>query len=141
MKTVVLADGQVHDLERRFAAAIQRHVMKTDLDFEALEPIDPAELAAGVPAPFRERVLHGCLVAALIDGEASPAELSLLDGFAKALGVPRDAIATAHKLVDEHLLRFRIDILRRSFLATRGRLREAARDPGPALRRGEPHAD
>jgi hypothetical protein len=120
LKAVVLADGQVHDLERRFVAAIQRHVMRTDLDFEALEPIGPEELSGGVPAPFRERVLHGCLVAALIDGEASPSELSLLDDFAKALGVPRDAIATAHKLVDEHLLRFRIDIVRRSFLGQRG---------------------
>jgi tellurite resistance protein len=121
IKTVAAADGELHDLEARFAAAVQRHILKTDVDFEALEPIDPEELVNGVPGPFRERVIHACLVAALIDGEASASEMAVLDAFVKALGVPRDAIATAHKLVDDHLLRFRIDILRRSFLGQRGR--------------------
>jgi hypothetical protein len=57
---------------------------------------------------------------ALIDGEASQSELAVLDAFARALDVPRDAIATMRKLVDEHLLRFRIDVLRRSFMGQRG---------------------
>jgi len=119
LKTVAAADGEIHDLERRFAAGVQRHVLGTDEDFDALGPIEPGELAAGIPAAFRERVVHGCILVALIDGEASPAELAILDGFAGVLDVPRDALATAHKLVDEHLLRFRIDILRRSFFGQR----------------------
>lgn len=121
LKTVAAADGEIHDLERRFADAVQRHILKTDVDFDAVAPIDAEELAAaGVPEPFRERIVHGCLLEALIDGEASPSELAILDAFARALDVPRDAIKTAHKLADEHLLRFRIDILRRSFMGQRG---------------------
>jgi tellurite resistance protein len=120
LKTIAAADGEIHDLERRFAGAVQHHILGTELDFDALEPVAPDELAQGVPAEFRERIVHACLVAALIDGEASPPELALLDAFARTLGVPRDAIATVQKLVDEHLLRFRIDILRRSFLGQRG---------------------
>ncbi|HEX7839375.1 MAG TPA: hypothetical protein VF469_17980, partial [Kofleriaceae bacterium] len=55
LKTVAAADGEIHDLERRFAAGVQRHILGTDEDFDALGPIEPGELAAGVPAPFRER--------------------------------------------------------------------------------------
>ncbi|HVV84252.1 MAG TPA: hypothetical protein VHE35_14365 [Kofleriaceae bacterium] len=120
LKTVAAADGQIHDLERRLAAAVQEHILHTDADFDGLEPVTGAELAAGVPPPFRERIVHGCLVGALIDGEASASELAVLDGFADALDVPRQALRTIHKLVDEHLLRFRIDVLRRSFLGQRG---------------------
>jgi hypothetical protein len=72
-----------------------------------------------VPEAFRERIVYACLIAALIDGEASASEIALIDTYAKALGVPRDAIATTQKLVDEHLLRFRIDIMRRSFFGQR----------------------
>ncbi|MEJ7734253.1 MAG: hypothetical protein WKG00_34290 [Polyangiaceae bacterium] len=111
MKTIAAADGEIYDLERRFAIAVQRHILGTDLDFDALQPVGPDELDKGIPAAFRERIVHACLVAALIDGEASAPELALLDAFARALGVPRDAIATV-KLVDEHLLRFRTDIQR-----------------------------
>jgi tellurite resistance protein len=120
LKTIAAADGEIHDLERRFAVAVQHHILATDLDFDTIEGIDPEELARGVPEPFRERVVHGCLLVALIDGQASAAELAVVDAFAEALDVPRDAIATAQKLVDEHLLRFRLDVLRRSFLGQRG---------------------
>lgn len=121
LKTVVSADGQIHELEARFVGAVARHILGIDdIDLASEPPVAADELAVGVPAPFRERLVHGCLLAALIDGEASAPELAVLEGFAKALDVPRDAIATARKLVDDHLLRFRIDILRRSFLGQRG---------------------
>src|SRR5215813_9680552 len=120
LKTIAAADGEIHDLERRFAAAVERHILGTDLDFDTLPGIDPGELATGIPEPFRERIVHACLLVALIDGEASAAELAVVDAFADALHVESDAVATAHKLVDDHLFRFRIDVLRRSFLGQRG---------------------
>jgi len=120
LKTIAAADGEIHDLERRFAAAVQRHILGTDLDFDTLPGIDPGELATGIPESFRERIVHACLLVALIDGEASAAELAVVDAFADALHVESDAVATAHKLVDDHLFRFRIDVLRRSFLGQRG---------------------
>jgi tellurite resistance protein len=97
LRMVAAADGVIHDLERRFAAAVQAHILKTSFDFDTLEPIDAEELARAVPEPFRERIIHGCLLAALIDGEASASELAVLDSFADALGVPGDALRTAHK--------------------------------------------
>jgi tellurite resistance protein len=120
LRMVAAADGEIHDLERRFAGAVQTHILGTSFDFDGLEPIDPEELARAVPEPFRERIVHGCLLAALIDGEASESEVALVDAFAGALGVSRDAIRTAEKLVDDQLVGFRIDILRRSFLGQRG---------------------
>ncbi len=120
LRMVAAADGEIHDLERRMVAAVQTHILHTDLDFDSLEPITPEELASGLPEPFREKVVHSCLIAALIDGEASTEEIALVRSYAKALGVASDVVETAQKLVDEHLLRFRIDILRRSFFGQRG---------------------
>src|SRR5689334_8371827 len=104
--TVALADGEFQDLERRFIEAVRDHVLGADVDLDGLAPIDPDELARSVPEPFRERLVHGCLLVALIDGEASEPELTLLNTFAAALDVRRDAIKTAQKLADQSLLSF-----------------------------------
>ncbi len=119
IKMVAAADGTLHDLERQLIAAAQKHFLRTAFDVDALEPITPDELAAGIPPEFRERVLSGAVIVSLIDGEASPAETALLSAYAKAFGVKDDVVREAQRLVDQQMLRFRIDVLRRSFVGQR----------------------
>lgn len=119
VKTVATADGQLHDLERRMMSAAQQHVLHTDFDLDQLTPIAPDELADVVPPAFRERVLHACIIVALIDGEASAAETNQLDAYAGALGLDSQALKDVQRIVDGHLLRARIDVLRRSFIGQR----------------------
>jgi hypothetical protein len=122
LKTIALADGDVQALERRLLAAVQEHILHSSLEIDALDAITPGELAAAVTAPeFRERILMGCIVMALIDGEATTAEGTLLDGFARAFEIASPAARDVHRLIDGQLLVARIDIARRSFMGQRGR--------------------
>lgn len=116
---VAAADGAFHELERDLMNAAQKHLLHTDFDLDALAPISPEELAKAMPPEFAERVLGGAVIVSLIDGEASAAETELLRAYAAALGVKSDAIEETQKLADRHMLRFRIDVLRRSFLGQR----------------------
>lgn len=122
IKMLATADGEFHSLERGLIEAAQKHILKTDFDVDELEPITPKELADGIPVPeFRERVFNACLIAALIDGEASEPEAKLLDSYAEALGIKSQALKDVHRLVDDNLLLFRFDVARRSFIGQRGR--------------------
>jgi len=119
IKMVATADGEFHTLERRLMDAAQKHILGTQFDLDDLEPITPLELADGIPEPLRQQIFDGCLIAALIDGEATRAERARLDEFAQALGIHSPELKTLHRLVDEHLLLFRFDVARRSFLGQR----------------------
>jgi uncharacterized tellurite resistance protein B-like protein len=44
MKSIALADGELHELERGMIDGAQRHVLKTCFDIDALESISAAEL-------------------------------------------------------------------------------------------------
>lgn len=127
IKMVATADGEFHSLERRLMDAAQEIILGTRFDLDDLEPITPHELADGIPEPLREQIFNGCLIAALIDGEATTAERSQLDEFAQALGIQSPELRDLHRLVDDHLLLFRFDVARRSFLGQRvkGFVREA----------------
>ena len=122
LKTVALADGELHALERRLIESAQQHILKSSFELDALQPISPAELAQEVAAPeLRERIVSACILVCLIDGVASPAEVALLEAFASALGVTSQAVRDVRRLVDNQLLVMRLDIARRSFLGQRGR--------------------
>jgi len=116
---VAAADGVFHELERDLMTAAQKHILHTDFDLDELEPISPAELAAAIPPEFAENVLGGAIIVSLIDGEASAPETELLQAYAKAMGLSSNAIKDTQRLVDQQMLRFRIDVLRRSFLGQR----------------------
>ena len=119
IKMLASADGEFHALERGLMDAAQKHILETAFDLDDLEPITPSELADGIPEALREQFFNGCLIAALIDSEASSAEIALLDDYAHALGIQSQEIKTLHRLVDKHLLMFRFDIARRSFMGQR----------------------
>lgn len=115
MKMIASADGAISDTERSLIAAAQ-HAFGSDVDLDALGPIEPEELAAAMPDPIaRKQIVRGMIVLSLMDGEASPAEAALVERFARALGVDGTDLATLHSLSEQHFLRARFDIARRFF--------------------------
>ena len=98
--------------------AAQRHVLKVELDLDSLEPISAAELAAGFPrGPLRPQFAQAMLMASLVDGEPTQAQMDLVREFAAALGVDRSALDVIRRLADHQLLLFRLDFMRRSHIA------------------------
>jgi len=128
MKMIATASGTFHDAERGLLATVQR-VFGTDVDLETLPPITPEELATAIVEPaLRRQLVRGMVVLSLIDGEASPAEVALVDRFAGALGVESPDLAALRHLAGENLLRARFDIARRFFAREKGL--EMAREKG-----------
>lgn len=118
--SVASVDGVLHELERDLLQSVQRLLLHTDFDLATLEPIAAAELSAAVPQPeFRERIAHGCIMMALIDGEAAPDELARVDELAAALGVRDASLKAMHRFADGQLRLLRFDLMRRFIVADR----------------------
>jgi len=114
-----MTEGEFHALERGLMEAAQRHILGTAFDLDDLDPITPSELAAGTPKALRDQFFHGCLIAALIDSDASDAEIMVPDAYGATLGIQSPALKTVHRLVTEQLFLFRLEVARRSFLGQR----------------------
>lgn len=121
--TLAVADGQLHALERGMLEGVQEYILQSDVDLNALTSIAPSQLAAAVSSPeARERILAAGAVMALIDGEASAAEASLLHEMAAAFDIDSAVVADLQHAVDRDLTLLRIDIVRRSFVGQRARI-------------------
>jgi tellurite resistance protein len=120
MKMVACADGTFSDAERSLLATAQS-VFGTDLDVDALAPLEPEELARRLVDPAaRRQIVRGMVVLSLMDGEASQAEAALVERFARALEVKSDDLGALRKLADNSLLRARFDIARRFWARDKG---------------------
>ncbi|MFP6683874.1 MAG: hypothetical protein VB934_04140 [Polyangiaceae bacterium] len=119
IKGVAIADGEFHPLERQLIDGAQRHVLHTDFDLDALTPIADAELEQVPPGEFRERIFNAALIVALIDGEASAAEVAELDRIATVFGLESRALEDVRRLTHGCMNIFRLDILRRGFSGQR----------------------
>jgi len=128
MKTVALANGRIDQLERDLLSAAQA-VLGTTHDVDALLPIEPEELATAVVDPqLREQLVSGMIVMTMVDGEASPAEVHAVEGFAAAFGIEPAYVKTLRKLAEGHTLTVRFDLARR--LWAREKLAEAWSEGG-----------
>ena len=113
MKMVASANG-VFSVEERDLIQCVAEVFEVPVDPDALEAITPQALAAIIVDPaWRLRTVQALVVIALIDGEASPSEVSLVDAYAAALEVKDARLKNMHQLLDGKLLFLRLDILRR----------------------------
>jgi hypothetical protein len=113
MKAVALAHGEMTLEEKNLLDAVAA-ALSTTVDAEALAIASPEEVAAAVPAgEWRERLVQALIVVAAIDGEATPDEAALVDGYAKALGVSDPRQKNLHQIIDGHLMRLRFDLMRR----------------------------
>src|SRR5258708_9018505 len=77
MKTMAGAAGAIGPSQRALMEAARRIVLPIDANIDALQPINPAELAAGFPLPgLRRQFGNGMLVVALAAGLPPRAPLS-----------------------------------------------------------------
>jgi hypothetical protein len=119
-----LIESKEHDkaeggVELDFLAGVQRF-WGTSHDVARLAPITPEELAGGLVEPALRRQLMVALTAlSLIDGQAQPAEIDLLRVYAAALEVPDRVTEMLRMHTEGHLLRMRLDLLRRSWVAAK----------------------
>ncbi len=96
---------------------MQRHLLHTDFDIDALAPIAPEELARAVEdPPLREQLINGLCAMTLCGERVEERELLEVERFAAALGARPHAVRQLHHLYERRLLLLRIDISRSSLL-------------------------
>lgn len=133
MKSVCSVGDGLTRLERDFLDGLQRHLLHSSFDLDALEPITGAELEARIPpGEFRERLIGGLVIAATIDGDVSKGELELIEGYAKALSVSPVVLRTGQRLAHHQFTLAKIDIARRALPGFK--VKEVVREEGlPAM--------
>lgn len=113
MKSVLLAGGDLTNTHREAMAAIQKHLLHTDFDIDALGPITPEELAAAIPdRALREQIANALVTSTLLNEHVSPRHADAVERYASALGVSPHAVGQLRSLAEERFLRLRLDILR-----------------------------
>jgi hypothetical protein len=117
VRSVVARAEGIPPASRAMMTAAQRSVLNTDADLDALAPITPAELAAGISTPgLGDQVVQAMLLGVLADGEPDPACAARAEAFATALGVSTPGLRTVRLLCEHQMLLFRLDFFRRSNL-------------------------
>jgi hypothetical protein len=130
MKTIVTTAGPMGAAQRAVMEAAKKVILRLDADIDALEPITPAELAAGFPMPeLRQQFINGAMVTSLADGVPTPETVAKIAEFAQALGVSTTALTDLRRLAEHHMLIFKIDFLRRSQIA--GIMKNQLEQKGP----------
>ena len=117
LKRIATSHGPMTDRARSMLEAARDHLLRVDIDIDALETISPEELAREVPEPeWRERILRGMTITALVDGDTNEVRLAMLRETASALEIDDAPIDTFHDVLDEKFRMVQIDIARRGFL-------------------------
>jgi hypothetical protein len=117
VRSVVARAAGIPAAARAMMTAAQQSLLQTDADLDALAPITPAELAAGISTPgLSDQVVQAMLLGVLADGEPDPAGQARAEAFATALGVGIPGLRTVRLLCEHNMLLFRLDFLRRSNL-------------------------
>ncbi len=109
-------DGLVQT-HRTLLDTAQHILLGADLDIDTLPEVDPSTLAEhfGDPALARQ-LIRGMIVMSLAIGPATPRQMELIGGFARALSVDEPAVRAIEHLAREELVRFIWDLHRRSNL-------------------------
>ena len=119
MKTISLADGHFDELERELLTSVQKHLLHTDYDLDALPEIQPEELAANFTDPkLRAQLVNGMTIVSLASGELTEDKTHQVKAYADALGVESHLVRDIQLLLDKHMMMFRIDLVRRTEIAS-----------------------
>ena len=121
LMTVARCGGEPSAKALTAIRAVRDHLLRIELDLASLPSLRPAELASRVlavnPDPqWRERILRGMTLVALLDGEPTPARQQLLDDAAAALAVDAAPVRSFAQVMDGKLNLLRLDIGRRGFV-------------------------
>lgn len=117
LKRIALSDGPMTDRARSVLTAVRDQMLHVEVDVDELEPITAEELAAAVPeTEWRERILRGMTMIALVDGGATDARLAMLTETAATLGLDAAPVRAFKDVLEERFKLVQIDIARRSFI-------------------------
>ncbi len=118
MRMVAAADGAIRPAARAMTEAAVRVLLRLDEPLDNLAPIAPSGLAAGFPdGPLSEQICQGMFVVSLADGPTTPAAWETVTAFSNALHVRTPALQTMGKMMEQHMLLFRLGFLRHSHIA------------------------
>lgn len=132
MVEVGRAAGELSPAVRNLIGAAQRHILKTDYDVDALQPIAPAALAAAVQRPeMRAQLVNAMVIASFADGAPPPAQAAAVERFAAALGVHGPELSALRRLADHERALYVLCVLRNGHLPDM--LRDTYRHHGGAL--------
>lgn len=113
IKTTLDAAGGLSETHREGLAAIQKHLLRTSFDIDALEPIEPAELASViVDPPLREQIVNALVTCAMVSEHVDERHAAAVERFADALGVAPVTVRQLRNLAEENLFRLRLDVIR-----------------------------
>ena len=102
---IAWADGNFDPEEQELIAALTQDEQSSDLNFKALEPIKPEELAAvfGKDTAAAENFLRTAVMVAIADGTYSASEDQILHQFCEVLGQQEKVLAALrHTLYDNN---------------------------------------
>ncbi|MEM7155115.1 MAG: hypothetical protein AAF799_19870 [Myxococcota bacterium] len=117
IKTVLTCEAPLNPIETKLLEAAQTHILRHQVDLEALSPIAPAELAQAVTRPeVRAQLVRGMVIGSFASGDANETQLELIGTFAAALGVEPPALEELRRLVHKQLATLRFDVLRKMYI-------------------------
>lgn len=110
---VLASNRAVTPAERRFLEVIAE-IHGSTVQADALAPVDTADVARAIIAPHqRKRVVQLALIAAMVEGDVTPAEAAAVKKLAHALGVDEAGLKVLRDLAGNHRLLTRFDMTRR----------------------------
>ncbi|KIG15363.1 hypothetical protein DB30_05695 [Enhygromyxa salina] len=111
MRTVARCDGETHKESELVIAAAQLLGASADVD-----PVEPGELNQAKLDPAEaERVVQAAILTALMDGEVSPSELTIVRAIATALDVDEPRVKNLEQLATGRVRAMWVDLARRSW--------------------------
>lgn len=127
MKTVVTANGPLDSTRSGLIGAVQKHVLNTQFDFEALPTIEPSRLASELTeSSIRDQLARALCLHVMIPDSPARAELELAERFVRALGGASDALERMRSGYEHSMILLRFDAVRTSFMgdSTRRKLKD-----------------
>jgi hypothetical protein len=117
MKSVASRGGSkaLASIERETIVATAEHVLKCDVDVEALDAIGPSDLAAAITDPHeREQLVQFLTVVPYLDTVLDPGQIAQVNGFARALQLKPHALDDLNAIAKGRRRRLLIDYTRRA---------------------------
>ena len=116
IKSVATARAAMHPTQRSMLALAQKLIVGSEVDVDAVAPVNPDELARAVRRrPGAERIIRGMVFVCLARGEVTEEDAALVERYAQALGVDVHVVKNLRQLAEGHLALLRFDVQRRAF--------------------------
>jgi len=113
LRDVVASNGTITPAERRFIEVVGE-LHGTPVDVDTLPSVTPGEVAEVITEPHRrKRVVQLASIAAMVEGDVTPAEAAAVKRLAAALRVQERGLKVLDDIAADHQLLTRFDMMRR----------------------------